>query len=331
MVNKQLPKKNKILKTKKRGNRGMTAHEENKMKIIKTLSILFHMLLLTSLLYAGAGTTGGAILKESLGARSLAMGDAYTGVATGPETIFWNPAGLATMDKPEVSAMYFKEIAEMGLMSIQYAQPLAEYGTAGIAVESFSAGDMELNYLDGTSKSVKAQQDIVLNLAYAKEIVESFSAGANLKYLSSTLAEAESASTMTMDLGLLYKLTQVEGLSLGLNLQNIGGGMKYIEEEDPLPFTVRVGAAFTKDLQNNALTISGDLNKPKELSTRFNVGAEYLYNKVMAIRAGYKFGYDVDSFTAGFGVKIDRYSLDYAFAAKGDLGDNHRISFGIKF
>ncbi|MDD5757314.1 MAG: PorV/PorQ family protein [bacterium] len=301
------------------------------MKSIKIVITIVCSLFVCVQLYAGAGTTGGVILKESLGARSLAMGDAFTAVASGPETIFWNPAGLATMDKPEVSAMYFKEIADMGLMSIQYAQPLAEYGTAGIAIESFSAGDMELNYLDGTSKSVNAQQDVVVNLAYGKELVENFSAGANLKYLNSTLAEAETASTIALDLGCLYRFPQIEGLSFGLNLQNMGGGMKYIEEEDPLSFTMRAGAAFTKALQNNALTISGDLSKPKELSNRFNLGAEYVYNQVIAIRAGYKFGYDVDSFTAGFGVKISRYSLDYAFAPKGDLGDNHRISMGIRF
>ncbi len=331
MSKKQLARKSKIIKTQKQGKRNMTAQEENKMKIIKTISILFHLLLIANLALAGAGTTGGVILKESLGARSLAMGDAFTAVASGPETIFWNPAGLGTMNNAEVSAMYFKEIADMGLMSIQYAQPLAEYGTAGIAIESFSAGEMELNYLDGTSKSVKAQQDFVVNLAYGKEVLEKFSAGANLKYLSSTLAEAESASTVAIDVGCLYRLPQIEGVSLGLALQNIGGGMKYIEEEDPLSFTIRAGAAYTKALPNNALTVSGDLSKPQELSTRFNLGAEYVYNQVMAIRAGYKFGYDVDTFTAGFGMKISRYNLDYAFAPKGDLGDNHRISLGVKF
>ena len=305
--------------------------EEQNMKGLKIVLIIVCSLFISVLAYAGAGTTGGVILKESLGARSLAMGDAFTGVASGPETIFWNPAGLATMEKPEVSAMYFKEIADMGLMSIQYAQPLAGYGTAGIAIESFSAGDMDLNYLDGTSKTVNAQQDFVLNLAYGQKLVENFSAGANLKYLNSTLAEAESASTVAVDLGCLYQLSSVEGLSVGLNVQNIGGGMKYIEEEDPLPLTIRVGAAFQKALENNTLTIAGDLNKPQELSARFNMGAEYVYNQVMAIRAGYKFGYDVDSFTAGFGVKIKRYSLDYAFAPKGDLGDNHRLSLGIRF
>lgn len=331
MNKKQLPKKNQTVKIKKRRKVNLSAHEENKMKILKTLAILFHALLIANLLYAGAGITGAVILKESLGARSLAMGDAYVGVASGPETIYWNPAGLTSMEKPEVSAMYFKEIADMSLMSIQYAQPLAGYGTAGLAIESFSAGNMELNYLDGTSKSVNAQQDFVLNLAYGQKIGDSFSAGANLKYLNSTLAEAESASTIAMDISCLYQLPQVEGLSLGLNVQNIGGGMKYIDEADPLPLTVRVGAAFTKELQDNTLTISGDLNKPKELSARFNMGVEYLYNQAIALRAGYKFNYDVDSFTAGFGVKINRYCLDYAFAPKGDLGDNHRLSFGIQF
>ncbi len=300
------------------------------MRSLKIILAVTCSLFIAIQLYAGPGTTGGVILKESLGARSLAMGDAYVGVASSPETIFWNPAGLTTMEKAEVSAMYFKEVADMGLMSIQYAQPL-DFGALGIAIESFSAGDMELNCLDGTSKTVNAQSDYIINLAYGRKLGTSFSAGANLKYLNSTLAEAESASTFTVDLGCLYQLTQVKGLSLGVNLQNIGGGMKYIEEEDPLSFTIRAGAAYTKALRNNTLTISGDLNKPKELSTRFNMGAEYLYNQIIALRAGYKFGYDLDSFTAGFGVKINRYSLDYAFAPKGVLGDNHRVSLGILF
>ncbi len=165
-------KKNQSVKIKKRRKPNLTAHEENKMRIIKMLGILFHALLIANLLYAGAGTTGAVILKESLGARSLAMGDAYVGVASGPETIYWNPAGLTSMDKPEVSAMYFKEIADMSLMSIQYAQPLTGYGTAGLAIESFSAGDMELNYLDGSSKSVNAQTDYIINLAYGQKLGE---------------------------------------------------------------------------------------------------------------------------------------------------------------
>lgn len=301
------------------------------MKGTRIVLAVISSLLISVQLYAGAGTTGGVILKESQGARSLAMGDAFTGVASGAETIFWNPAGLGTMKAPEVSAMYFKEIANMGLMSLQYAQPLAGYGTAGLALESFSAGDMEVNYLDGSSKTVNAQQDFILNLAYGKNITNNLFAGANLKYLNSTLAETATAKTMTLDLGCLYRLPQVEGLSLGLDLQNIGGSMKYLEESDQLSFTVRAGAAYTKPLQNNMLTISADLNKPKELSTRFNLGAEYVYNKLIALRAGYKFGYDLDSFTTGFGLKMNRYSLDYAFATKRDLGENHRVSLGIQF
>ncbi|MDZ4121041.1 MAG: hypothetical protein U1C33_01375, partial [Candidatus Cloacimonadaceae bacterium] len=42
-------------------------------------------------------------------------------------------------------------------------------------------------------------------------------------------------------------------------------------------------------------------------------------------------GYDIDSITAGIGVQINRFSLDYAF--KGDspdgLGSTQRVSLGI--
>ncbi|MBI5554455.1 MAG: PorV/PorQ family protein [Elusimicrobia bacterium] len=301
------------------------------MKCLKIVLTVVSSLFLYVQLYAGAGTTSGIILRESIGARGLAMGEAFVGVASGTETIFWNPAGLAAKEEPELSAMYFKEIVDLGLMSIQYAQPLAGQGGIGLAIESFSAGDMELNYLDGTSKSVKAQNDYIINLAYGKKLGAGFSAGTNVKYLNSTLAEAETASAVAVDISGLYQVAAVPGLALGINLQNIGTGLKYIDETDPLPFIIKAGAAYQKEIKNNILTISGDIHKPRELSARFNVGAEYLYNHIIALRAGYKFNYDMDSFTAGFGVKINRYSLDYAFAPKGALGDNHRLSLGIQF
>ena len=301
------------------------------MKTSKLLGSLIIAIMAPHLLLAGAGTTGAVLLKESVGSRSLAMGDAYAGLSNGPDSIYLNPAGLAAVETPELGAMYFKEIADMNLTAIQYAQPLNQLGSLGIGIESFSAGTMEVNYLNGDSKSVNAQTDYIINAAYGVHLKGGLSAGADLKYLNSKLAEAESANAVALDLGGLYNLPQMKEVTLGLALQNMGGGIKYIDEKDPLPFTVRVGAAYQTQLQNNIFTISGDLNKPKELSARFNLGAECLYNQVIALRAGYKFGYDVDSFTAGFGVKINRYRLDYAFAPKGDLGDTHRLSLGITF
>ena len=55
------------------------------------------------------------------------------------------------------------------------------------------------------------------------------------------------------------------------------------------------------------------------------------------MRAGYQLGHGQDQlgslvgFAAGFGVKISRLTLDYAFVPFGDLGDTHRMTLGWSF
>ena len=66
-----------------------------------------------STILCGAGSTGFAQLPQDalrlatpgigVGARALGMGDAYTGVASDYSAIFWNPAGLAQIQRNEFS------------------------------------------------------------------------------------------------------------------------------------------------------------------------------------------------------------------------------------
>ena len=56
------------------------------------------------------GTTAAPFLKIGVGARALAMGEAYTTLSEDATGLFWNPAGLAKLDALEcqmVSRIYF--------------------------------------------------------------------------------------------------------------------------------------------------------------------------------------------------------------------------------
>ncbi|MDD5260083.1 MAG: hypothetical protein PHD29_08955, partial [bacterium] len=52
------------------------------------------------------GGQPGAFLSYGAGARSLAMGKTFVGIADDASTTYWNPAGLATLAKPEITALY---------------------------------------------------------------------------------------------------------------------------------------------------------------------------------------------------------------------------------
>ena len=60
---------------------------------------------ITSSLQAQLGAAG-SFLRLGIGARAKAMGDAYTALAKGIETSYYNPAGLPFLDKKEVVASY---------------------------------------------------------------------------------------------------------------------------------------------------------------------------------------------------------------------------------
>jgi len=60
----------------------------------------------TSLGGQRAGTSAGTFLKIGVGARPVGMGEAFVAVANDPSTIYWNPAGLAGLQRKEVTASH---------------------------------------------------------------------------------------------------------------------------------------------------------------------------------------------------------------------------------
>jgi hypothetical protein len=70
----------------------------------------------------------------------------------------------------------------------------------------------------------------------------------------------------------------------------------------------------------------------KHSDFRGNVGAEYWYKEIFALRNGYKIGCDLEGFTAGVGFDWRGYRLDYAWGMLASkMGDNHGVSFTARF
>src|SRR5437773_4331058 len=49
------------------------------------------------------GTSSGTFLRIGVGARAEAMGETFVAVANDPSAIYWNPAGLASLQRNEAS------------------------------------------------------------------------------------------------------------------------------------------------------------------------------------------------------------------------------------
>jgi hypothetical protein len=70
----------------------------------------------------------------------------------------------------------------------------------------------------------------------------------------------------------------------------------------------------------------------RDYSERIHIGSEYVCDDTFAIRAGYKFNYDVESFSFGAGFKFQGAQIDYAFSNFGAiLANDNRISIVSNF
>ncbi len=295
------------------------------------------------------GGRPGAFLSYGAGARSLALGKTFVGIADDASTIYWNPAGLATLQKPELTALYASLYEQTGYSFAAGVVPLKPAtsdqrpGTVGFALVNLSSRGFQLrdeyNYElgeGGVSESAAIlSYGTKLPLAVGGSRPASvggqarLAVGANLKLVNQNV-NAQSDTGYGVDIGFLWQpdssslpanvggqaQSAVSGLgkylnplSVGLNIQNIIAP-KLALIEDPDKYPLAATLGFSYRFCNNNLLTAIDLNKTGNRQVKLHIGAEYTFVKMLALRAGI----DETEVTTGLGFKWQNYSLDYAFA-----------------
>ncbi len=278
------------------------------------------------------------ILNFPMSAKITGMGEVGVGISdNGINNILSNPAGLSLIPHREFITSY-SSFVDTNYGFLGYAKRITAGSVLSVNLATLQAGNMQINYLDGGSKKVKAESDYVLILSSGFMVNKRLSVGVNLKALQSELAEEVKAKSHALDLGVL--LLASEDMNLGVVIQNLGSKVKYKEEEDPLPFNIRVGGGYKFYLNENEMTMGIDLIKPEDDRLKTHVGIEYTITEKgiggdkmgVYLRTGYKFGYETKGLSMGIGLRDKKIlHLDYAYLPRNDIGDNHYVSFRIKF
>jgi len=326
------------------------------MKLIKLISVLSLLFAISLLLFGStssagifsreeAGTTGATFLKIEAGARPVAMGGAFVAVADDANTTYWNPAGLAQLEEGEITAMHNEWLEDIRYEFLGYAQPIKSEGRAqgfGVSVMCLYMSGLESR----TTETIEPEgtfgaYDIAVAGAYACEVGKGVSIGANVKLIHQRI-ENETAWSGAIDLGLLYRLPGPRGgLQLGFAVQNIGPGIKFIKESDPLPLNIKAGIAKSLELRQikSKLILALDVNAPIDNVPNGHFGAEFVYQKMKDIELAGRVGYKTNTLkdlnalsglSAGVGFAWKRMGIDYVWVPYGDLGNTHRISLTIK-
>jgi hypothetical protein len=303
------------------------------------------------------GGRPGAFLSYGAGARSLAMGKTYVGIADDSTATYWNPAGLGRLKQPEITVLHASLYEKTGYSFASAVYPIRiddrsqmadgsksqgkDLGTIGIAVVNLNSTGFQLkdeyNYETGEGGVNETAALISYGVKLPYLIAGGRpSVGTSLKVVSQNI-DTKSATGYGLDTGVYWKgngksLPILQPLSIGLNIQNlVAPRITLIDNTDKYPLALTLGLAY-RFLNNNLITAI-DLNKTQDRQLKVHLGSEYVFAKMLALRAGL----DETELTAGLGFTWQNYSLDYAFAyhdawaGHEDLGASHRFGLTVKF
>ena len=274
---------------------------------------------------SGVGTSTAEFLRIGIGARPSAMGDAFIALADDAASLYWNPAGLAQLEKKEIFAMYNLWLEGINQGYISFTFPFSLNNQFGIGINYVDMGILEGRDEHGNPTGNFGSSDIHLSLGYAKKF-NKFCVGFTVGWLQDTIRE-DKKSVFLGDIGLIYFINK--HFNLGIVTQNIGTNLG----TDVLPLIFKIGGNLKlKDLNFNI-----DIVKPEKEEISYHTGMEWWLKNILVVRGGYKYDSAMATLgplaglTAGAGFKINIFDIDYAFVPYGDLGLTHRVSLTAKF
>jgi len=280
---------------------------------------------------ASPGTTAAEVLKVGVGARAIGMGEAYTAQADDVSSLYWNPAGLALMQERQASFMYDQMYQNLKFSNASVGIPL-ENGAIGASLSYLSYGSIAGFDQNGNSIGDQSAYNAVGTVG-AAWLGNQWSAGVNLKGIQEKLAD-EKANGFAVDTGvnLIYPKPVLGGtLRLGGVVQNLGAGIKFLSQSDPLPTDWKVGLAAVQ-MMDRKLNMSLDYGVPKAEDAQISGGVEYWLNHYIALRTGFINNHTEGSgIRAGLGLRIKGVSFDYAYQGQGELGMSHRYEMSFRF
>lgn len=309
------------------------------------------------------GTTAAKFLSVGVGPRANAMGGAFSAVSNDATAMYWNPAGIGSVNTFQGLFTYTKMFADINLNYFGAVIPMGEFGNFGVNVTALNYGEMEITtelQPEGIGTTFSAGS-YAFGISYARFITEDFVIGATVKYIREDIYNS-SASGLALDIGTIFT-TPFWGIRFASSITNFGTKMQMTGDDllvrhDPdlttsgnnetvdaylateqfeLPLKLQIGVARDFTLaEGYRLTVAADANYPNDNNRSVNLGAELsLMDNLLALRGGYKTLFLQDSqegLTLGAGLHYVvsgsfGINVDYSFQEYKYLGNNH--SFGI--
>lgn len=316
-----------------------------------------------------AGTSGANELLIPVGTRDIAMGGAGISTSTGVEALYWNPASVARMTQGvSLYVSHMSYIADIGVDYGAVSANFEGFGVMSLSLKSLSVGDIPVTTTqnpDGTGQMYRPQM-VTLGLSYSRMLSDRVGVGVTGNYLLERLGDV-SATGIAFNVGVVYgTLAEIDGLSLGVVVKNIGPSIKFEgsglltqatvtgQNRPPqyysvqaasfeLPTSIEFGLGYKKSFAgDHALLLSTAYQSNNFSDDEYRLGMEYSFQELFFLRGGYSLAQKEDesrpylfgpSYGAGVHSSLGGVDLtvDYAFRSTKFFDNNHVFSVKLGF
>ena len=322
------------------------------MKRFATLA-LYCACALTSPIYAQTSHYAGDPLLLGAGARALGMGSAYVALSFDATAIYWNPAGLtpevsttrsrtdfggsSSLPKREIHLQHAEQFGGSVNQDIFALRLPLRKGGIGLGIVRAGVDGIALTGLEDPARPIGPDNrpvtidnigtaDYVFRIAYGRHITDKLRLGAGIKMIRRDLSVGI-GSGFGLDIGLLYLPTST--FRIGATIRDLTKTRIAFPDgiSDHISPSLLIGFALQHRVPGGNMTagFSTHLNDKKstlEKTRSIQLGIEYRLQRRLAFRLGYKDGH----FTAGTGLRLRRFGVDFAFMEHDQLDNTYRIS-----
>lgn len=292
--------------------------------------------------------SGFSFLRLEPSARAAALGGSFSAVyGSDVNALFYNPALLNEEMHRTLSLSYLNHLAGLNAGFAAYSRHVDGLGTFGAGLRFLSWGELQEADAQGQQTGTFGASDVALTAGVARPVNDHLRYGVNVHTILSHVGPYNAAA-LAADAGVLYHFPEQQ-LSLSASVNNVGLTLTSLgSTRDELPLDVRVGVAKRLRYVPLLLSVTGynlhDLGGelPEESTTldgvlrHLAVGGEFQFSDAFNVRFGYnhrrheelkmKSRLDLAGFGAGFGLKIARFRMDYAFNSWSSLGGLHQFT-----
>ncbi len=279
--------------------------------------------------------------QNGLGAAGVAIADDATGVT------WWNPAGLGFVTKSAVDLTYAQLVpglaTDVNYNYVTFVKPTSGWGAFGLGLVFLSYGTSEGTDPFGNPTGTFTSNEVSPALYYGTKLLPDFSVGASLKYIRIQLAPQSQSgvgATFGLDVAGLYRIPAAR-LNLGVNVQNLGPSVTFINEDErsPLSRNIKAGIAWEAySKEGFKVLVAGDFDQSlvTDAFWQLHGGVEMRYSDQIAGRVGYyhdPLG-QLQGLTYGLGLGWKGLAVDFGSIpqAKGSgLPNVSKLTLGYHF